>query len=276
MNFDPSIAVYTAPYYQRGTDLYYALLGLEKNEQEKVILLYTLNETLRTIPYQRSDDSILRGKLGWWQEEIRRFTEKKAQHPLTQKLSHVLDNRDCLAKDYLHPWIEGLSTQIGLDHLCTEADLKGLAQREWGFSYHLIAETLGHKIDNSLITALAEVKSLCQHWTDIEADLQTHFCPFPLNALKSLNINWLTVNQKNDLKDLQTLLLHSFESLTIDYKATQKTYQKLPLDQKSSPLFLLTTFAFKRLQNRLKKGWPLTQCKTDLFAWEKISLALFS
>lgn len=70
-----------------GSDLHYSLLSLNSPQRDALTALYALNQELFDINRRSHEPGIAERKLAWWQEEIKRLFNAKAQHPATQALA---------------------------------------------------------------------------------------------------------------------------------------------------------------------------------------------
>lgn len=126
-----------------GSTLRYSLMALPLTVRHGLIGLHALHHELHQLPLL-SEPAVAAAKLDWWQEEWLRLDEGRPQHPLTQALAALANERGI---DFapLREWLGAVRMDLDYDLYPGFEQLVVYCHRSGSSLAMLKAEVLGHE-----------------------------------------------------------------------------------------------------------------------------------
>lgn len=206
-----------------GSDLYYCLRKIKPPQKNAVVLIEALFQAIFTIPFKVKEDAVALAKLQWWQQEIERAYQGKANHPLTQNLTRLN-----IPQKQLISLVENTTQLLQYARFEKFEDLTVFIMQTYGLKELMIASCFDDKAlkYQEDIFQIALGFALVDQLQNIRLHLQKSFIFFAENEMAKYEVT------ANDLLNLKTTpaILRLFQAQAD--KAANAFDKKLPKQQR--------------------------------------------
>ncbi|MCX7122202.1 MAG: squalene/phytoene synthase family protein [Gammaproteobacteria bacterium] len=249
-------------YSPRGSDIYYVLRKVPFKKREAYQALHAFCAELNQISEHYREPQVAEQKLWWWQDEIIRFFENKAAHPL---LTALIPERERLSKTALLALIEANLLSLKTHIFETRAELFKHYQHLGGIQFDLKAQILGQTKDPLLHHDLGMRAEILRHLIQFRHFLQKQHLYFSLEDFRQYQIDPQPILQGRELNTL-TPLFENYFSTSLNERPNYKLELK--------PLFLELKLKIKQIQQIKNDNWQWFKNKVELNALQKLFFTL--
>jgi len=194
-----------------GSSFYYSFLFLPKNKRRAIIALYAFCREIDDITDDIKDPNIIRIKLEWWRNDVRKIFSDTPEHLVNQELQHVIKEFD-LKQVLLLEIIDGMQMDVENTHYDTFSTLEQYCYRVAGVVGLLSIEIFGYSNSKTQEYAkyLGNALQLTNIVRDIYEDSLRERIYIPADEMERFNVTasqiytnkFLTDSEKDNFKQL--------------------------------------------------------------------------
>ncbi|MDX1519611.1 MAG: squalene/phytoene synthase family protein [Gammaproteobacteria bacterium] len=248
----------------QGSTLYYATLTLPESIRLQVLLTHALHDEINRVPVTCSDPGVARIKLEWWREELLRYKNDQARHPLTRQLQSLPATGE-ISPERLLRLVDATEDQLLPEPLGTHNDWCEFIDAGPAQPWIITAALCGFSDKNTEDV----LRDLIRYsvWVDLLQDVyplaQRGRCYIPLDKLREYGINPSGITEDIHKENFRTLLREEYiNSETMLASA----YRDLPQGERRKLLPLLILCQLNRALCRevLESSLPDPALRTAL------------
>lgn len=157
----------------QGSNLYYSLLNVHEAERPALVALYAYSATLNHIAERYHEPAIAKLKLQWWQEEVARAYEGRAEHVIMKNLQGDALKR--LPQKALLAMIEAAQLSLDTQRFANQAQLAQHYQHTGGIVQGLMARLLAPDAYSETIERFTHTLGVALETVRHLTDMPYHF-----------------------------------------------------------------------------------------------------
>ncbi len=256
-----------------GSSFYYSFLFLPEPRRQAIMALYAFCREVDDVVDECQDVSLASTKLAWWRQEVQRFSEGKAQHPVGLALQNVTKDIH-LPAELLLEVIDGMEMDLQQSRYL---DFKGLSlycYRVASVVGLLSAEIFGYQDRQTLKYAhdLGMAFQLTNIIRDIGDDARRGRIYIPMDELKQFNVPAADILNARYSDNFTALMQFQYERAQRYY---EQAFAQLPaVDRKSQKPGLIMSAIYRTLLEEIKaENFQVLHQRIALTPLRKIWLA---
>jgi len=241
-----------------GSTLYYCLKKIAPDKRDVVVAIEAFyQEILQTI-FENRDQVVAYQKLLWWQNEILKIPEKKAEHPVGIELQKYMTDNERLLK-----MVDGMMQTLNLPTFPTFEDLVLLMMQIAGERECLMLEVLQKEDVISLenINTAALVLQLTQYIQQLRNYVRIGFIPFSSDELQKFNVTPEMLSAYKTTPEIKNLLQYQMDKVE---RAHSHVIADLGMYEYTLALSKRTEIAWTTLQEIKNGGFKVLEGLTNL------------
>jgi len=258
---------------QSGSSFYYSFVILPKKQRLAITALYAYCREVDDVVDNITEPAIAQAKLDWWREELDRLYQGLPQHPVTQALSHVLNDVD-LPKEQLIEIIDGMAMDLEQNRYDSFKELSLYCYRVASVVGLLAAQIFGYKDHQTQKYArdLGMAFQLTNIIRDVREDAERNRIYLPQKMLEEFHVSESDILQLKQTQEL-SLLLAELASQAKHYY--QRAFTHLPKqDRYTQRAGLMMSAIYQCILNEVEQdGFRVMQHRISLPPTRKFWIA---
>lgn len=250
---------------------FYALFTLPEEKRHAHMAVLSLYHDISNIIYHASDSRISQQKLSFWHEELQRFQQQQARHPITTELQKHCPE-PLLIKELLHQLLKGCYEDISAKPILNEHDFQTYTQQHMLVLQKLLLHINAYpdKEDTSFLTPLSLAWEYSATLEKLHLDMKRQRLLLPQSDRIRFKVSDSQLFNAQQLENTQELFSYYAQHIQ---NLFQQGIEQLPAQHRPilKPLLMMSALyenqAQRILRNPLKVQTEILPLKMMWSAW---------